>query len=74
MGNYWANATGAVVSGASGPAGIFIAPFITPILHVYFDLFSGFVQTTVFILLAMIFILNEQNEAPEEVKLEMVRN
>ena len=74
MGNYWANATGAVVSGASGPAGIFIAPFITPILHVYFDLFSGFVQTTVFILLTMIFILNEQNEAPEEVKLEMVRN
>ena len=75
VGNYWANATGAVVSGASGPAGIFIAPIVTPILHIYFDLFSGFVQTTVFILLTMNLILNEQSEDEEEaVNLEVVRN
>ena len=74
MGNYWANAIGGVVSGASGPAGIFVAPFITPILHMYFDIFSGFVQTTVFILLTMIFIVNEQNEESEEIQFEVVRN
>lgn len=74
MGNYWANAIGGVVSGASGPAGIFIAPIFTPILHLYFDLFSGFVQTTVFILLTMIFIFNEQNEESNELELQVVRN
>ena len=73
-GVYWANATGAVVSGASGPAGIFIAPLITPILHLYFDLFSGFVQTTVFMLLTMILVLNEQSEEPIEAQLEVSRN
>lgn len=73
IGNYWANATGAVVSGATGPAGIFIAPIITPILHMYFDIFSGFVQTTVFLLLTMIFILNEQNDG-NEIGLEVGRN
>lgn len=47
------------------PAGvnsIFIAPIITPILHAYFDLFSGFIQTTVFIFLTMIFIGQEEPE------------
>lgn len=39
-----------------------LAPFITPILHAYFDLFSGFIQTTVFIFLTMIFISNEASE------------
>lgn len=67
IGNYWANALGATVSGASGPAGIFIAPIITPIFHMYFDLFSGFIQTTVFTMLTMIFVLQEQNEEPSQV-------
>ena len=62
MGNYWANALGETVAGAAGPAGIFLPPLITPVLHLYFDLFSGFVQTFVFILLTMIFVLQEQNE------------
>lgn len=44
-------------------AGSFIAPFITPILHAYFDVFSGIIQTTVFIFLTMIFVANE---GPEE--------
>ena len=42
---------------------IFIAPFITPFLHAYFDLFSGLIQTTIFIFLTMI---NIGLEAPEE--------
>lgn len=42
---------------------IVFTPFLTPLLHCYFDLFSGFIQTTVFIFLSMIFI---SMEAPEE--------
>ena len=45
--------------GQAVPAGTFIAPFVTPVLHAYFDLFSGFIQTTVFLFLSMIFIANE---------------
>jgi len=42
---------------------VILAPFITPIFHCYFDLFSGLIQTVVFIFLSMIFI---SNEAPED--------
>lgn len=42
---------------------IFIAPFVTPVLHLYFDLFSGLIQTTIFIFLTMI---NIGIEAPED--------
>lgn len=38
---------------------IFIAPLITPWLHLYFDLFVPVIQTIVFIMLSMIFISNE---------------
>lgn len=44
------------------PAGInslFLAPFIAPWLHMYFDLFSAFIQTIVFISLAMLLIAQE---------------
>lgn len=40
-----------------------IAPIPAAILHCYFDLFSGFIQTTVFIFLSMILI---SQEAPED--------
>ena len=40
-----------------------IAPFVTPVLHAYFDLFSGLIQTTVFI--SLMTILTGQ-EIPEE--------
>ena len=52
------------------PAGfneLFFAPIVTPILHAYFDLFSGFIQTTVFIFLTMIFV---SQEAPEDIAIE----
>ena len=42
--------------------GGFIAPFITPVLHAYFDLFSGLIQTVVFLFLTMIFVANEGPE------------
>lgn len=50
----------------SGPVAwsqVFIAPIVTPVLHAYFDLFSGLIQTTIFIFLTMI---NISLEAPED--------
>ena len=44
------------------PAGlntIFLAPIIAPWLHLYFDLFSAFIQTLVFISLSMLLIAQE---------------
>ena len=52
-----------VIDEANNFNGIFIAPIVTPFLHAYFDLFSGFIQTTIFIFLTMI---NISIEAPDE--------
>ena len=49
-------------AGQSMNVGGFIAPFITPALHAYFDLFSGLIQTVVFLFLTMIFVANEGPE------------
>ena len=59
------NGIGDTVVEAAGQAmgaGSFVAPFVTPILHAYFDLFSGLIQTVVFLFLSMIFIANEGPE------------
>ena len=56
----------------AGPVAVnqlFIAPFVTPILHLYFDLFSALIQTTIFIFLTMI---NIGLEAPEEDDLQEI--
>lgn len=45
----------------------FMAPIIAPLLHGYFDLFSGFVQTLVFVTLTVVLI---GNDVPEEVKIK----
>lgn len=50
-----------------GPTSMLITPIATPILHLYFDMFSGFIQTTVFTMLTLIFIANEQNDNDEAV-------
>ena len=50
------------IAGEAVHTGTIIAPFITSILHAYFDLFSGFIQTTVFI--SLMTILTSQ-EVPE---------
>ena len=47
---------------------VFLAPIPAGILHLYFDLFSGFIQTTVFIFLTMLFI---GQEAPEDEEYEL---
>jgi F-type H+-transporting ATPase subunit a len=49
------------------PAGlnsIFFAPLVTPWLHLYFDLFSAFIQTLVFISLSMLLIAQEGPSTP----------
>ena len=49
-------------------AKIFLAPIPAGILHLYFDLFSGFIQTTVFISLTCLFV---GQEAPEDEEYEL---
>jgi F-type H+-transporting ATPase subunit a len=51
------------------PAGlntIFLAPLVAPWLHLYFDLFSAFIQTLVFISLSMLLIAQEGPSTPLE--------
>ena len=45
-------------------SGVFLAPIPLALLHAYFDLFSGLIQTVVFISLTAIFI---GQEVPEEI-------
>lgn len=64
-GMHYVNASG--LSTPWGPANfLFPAPF-TAVLHVYFDLFSAFIQTLVFIMLTMIFVYQEQPEDIDQV-------
>ena len=59
----------------TGPVAInqvILTPIPAAILHLYFDLFSAFIQTTVFISLTMIFISQEAPEE-EEYQLDMKR-
>ena len=48
---------------------IWFVPIATPLLHAYFDLFSGFVQTMVFVFLTVLFIAQER---PEDIESETV--
>ena len=48
----------------SGASGLFLVPIVTPVLHAYFDLFSGFIQTMVFVFLTVLLVAQEK---PEEV-------
>ena len=50
-----------------GYADFWVGVPITSLLHAYFDLFSGFIQTTVFIMLTMILVSQEQPDEEERV-------
>lgn len=50
----------------SGANQLFFVPIATPLLHAYFDLFSGFIQTMVFVFLTALFIAQEKPEDIEE--------
>lgn len=49
----------------SGTVFNFMAPILAPLLHAYFDLFSGFIQTLVFVTLTVVLV---GNDIPEEIK------
>lgn len=53
----------------SGVGSIWFVPIVTPVLHAYFDLFSGFIQTLVFVYLTALFIAQER---PEDLEKETV--
>ena len=52
-----------------GGFGLILAPVIMPVFHAYFDLFSGFIQTIVFVMITMMDIAQE---APQEELAETV--
>lgn len=67
---YWATGSLSTLIFSNLPSGlnsIFIAPILTPALHTYFDVFSGAIQTLVFMFLSMLFVAQEK---PEEDKIE----
>ncbi|MDO4778981.1 MAG: F0F1 ATP synthase subunit A [Tissierellia bacterium] len=37
---------------------IFLVPFVAPVFHAYFDIFSGLIQTFIFVMLTMVFVSN----------------
>ena len=43
----------------------FLGPLFTPLLHAYFDLFGGVIQTMVFIYLTAFFIKGEEPDEDE---------
>ncbi|MBS4538328.1 F0F1 ATP synthase subunit A [Clostridium sp. D2Q-11] len=48
--------SGVIIMGLLYGALGWIAPIVTPALHVYFDLFAGLIQTFIFIMLTMVFV------------------
>ena len=54
----------------SSPSALLFVPIATPLLHAYFDLFSGFVQTMVFTFLTCLFIAQER---PEDIETETIK-
>lgn len=50
-----------------GYADFWVGVPITSVLHAYFDIFSGFIQTTVFIMLTMILVSQEQPDEEDQV-------
>ena len=62
---YLSNLIAGIFSGGGSNVFNFVAPIISPLLHAYFDLFAGFIQTLVFTTLTIVLI---GNDLPEEVK------
>lgn len=58
---------------SSGSVFNFIAPILCPLLHAYFDCFSSFIQTLVFVTLTMVLVGNDipESEKKEEKALSL---
>lgn len=50
---------------SAGPSALLLVPFATPLLHAYFDVFSSFIQTLVFVYLTALFVAQERPEEEE---------
>ena len=48
-----------------------LIPFVTPVLHAYFDVFSTFIQTLVFVYLTTLFVAQEKPESDVKEELEV---
>lgn len=59
------NAIAGLFINVTGDVFNFMAPIVAPLLHAYFDLFAGFIQTLVFVTLTVVLI---GNDTPDEVK------
>jgi len=46
---------------------MFLTPFVAPVFHFYFDVFSGLIQTLIFSMLTMLNIANKMGDEPTEV-------
>ena len=62
---YLSNTLVGLITGGGSNVFNFIAPIVAPLLHAYFDLFAGFIQTLVFVTLTVVLI---GNDIPDEVK------
>ncbi len=62
---YLSNSVVGLFASVGGNVFNFLAPVVAPILHAYFDLFAGFIQTLVFVTLTVVLI---GNDIPEEIK------
>ena len=62
---YISNKLISLIAGSGVQAFNFIAPILAPLLHAYFDLFAGFIQTLVFVTLTVVLI---GNDIPEDAK------
>jgi len=59
------NAIVGLFTSVNGNVFNFMGPIIAPLLHGYFDVFSGFIQTLVFVTLTIVLI---GNDIPDEIK------
>lgn len=62
---YVSNSLAGLLVGSDVQVFNFMAPIVSPLLHAYFDLFAGFIQTLVFVTLTIVLI---GNDIPDEIK------
>ena len=57
------------LSNIGGGFGLIASPFVMPFMHAYFDAFSGFIQSLVFVMITMMDIAQEapSEEAQKEI-------
>lgn len=62
---YLSNTIAGLFVSGSGNVFNFVAPIISPLLHAYFDVFAGFIQTLVFVTLTVVLV---GNDIPDDIK------